>query len=163
MIAIKKLSPALAVSVAVLALACSRTSGPAPEEPRGIEPLVSAPPEGPCPLGAPGTEATVTQPEGAIDVTFTTKGNVDELRRRVSEAAAMYGPGAHKGEGHAGEHGAGQRHGLRLWQMPAARATVEIVDGGARLHLMPEDVAKLAELREALRVRVAELMTRDCR
>ena len=95
----------------------------------------------------------VVDTAGGVDLTLTAPAErVQELRRRTRDVAALYGPAAHRGLGHGGKHLGAQRHGLRLSELPALRADVDDVEGGARLHL----VAKISEQADELRARVHE-------
>lgn len=134
--------------IAALALACA----PPPATPH---------PTRGCPLGVPGTEVVLVDTDEGVDLYFR-EGNVDEVRRRTRDVAALGGPGAHAGEGHHGAHGVGQRHGLKLMEGPPLRATASDVDGGARLQLIALDVRRRDELRSHVRDRVAKIQSEAC-
>lgn len=116
-----------------------------------------------CPLGVPGTVVVAEETADGIDLTFTTRGFTDELRARAREAAAMHGPGARQGIGHGGHHGEGGHHGLMGLQLPPARATVDDVEGGARLHLIPSDGADRDVLVRKAKERVKDMTAASCR
>jgi hypothetical protein len=100
---------------------------------------------------------------GGIDVTITAPpAYLEELRRRIRDAAALYGPGAHKGLGHHGMHLGAQRHGLRLTELPPLYASVDDVDGGARLHLVAKLSMQSDELRAKLRDRIDLVRAGPC-
>jgi hypothetical protein len=116
-----------------------------------------------CVLGVADTRAEVVDTLDGSEVVFkTSPDNLVELRSRVFDQAAMHGPDAHAGAGHGGVHGAGQAHGLRLWDMPVLRARSIDVEGGARLQVAASDPAHLDELRKRVRERVAKLESKDC-
>lgn len=154
------MKPSPLASVAALLLVGCASSQP-PVAVAGPDPPAITPPFGEanagCPLGVPNTRLVVADTKEGVALTFTTWTRVDELRRRVRDAAALHGPRAHLGLGHAGRHDLGQGHGLRLTDMPVGRATVEDVDLGARLRLEPRDGLQVDELREQVRVRIAEI------
>jgi hypothetical protein len=114
----------------------------------------------PCPMAVPGTQvAAVDTPEGVALVFTAGAGGVDELRRRVAAMAEMHNQhhGKHGGMmGHAGmmmgsggvaDHpgmGDGEHGGTMA---PPSSATVQPIDGGARILLTPLDGANLTALR----------------
>ena len=115
-----------------------------------------------CQLGDPGVRVRVEDVEDAVDVTVTTIRDVDDLRHRVRDAAAMYGPGAHRGLGHHGKHGNGGHHGLRLAELRPTIKAVEIdVPSGAKIHVTPIESAKLDEVRAEVRARAAQAQWGD--
>jgi hypothetical protein len=96
-----------------------------------------------CPLGVPGTLATIAETEDGVAMTFlTTFNRVDELRERARHAAALHGPSAKIGLGHEGAHGQGGQHGLQAMQLPPSRVAEMDVEAGARLTLVPVDGAE---------------------
>jgi hypothetical protein len=114
-----------------------------------------------CPLGVSGAQVVVTDTESGVDLTFTATSHVTELRRRVREAAAMHGRGAYEGEGHDGRHATGGNHGLQPMQLPPARAEVDAITHGARMHVAPIDPADRDALRAKLRERAAKMVVCD--
>lgn len=155
----KVLLPGVAVLLAVGACA-----HPPANDPNGVSisqaysPTVKA-----CALGVPDTRLEVVDTLDGIEVVFkTSAANLMELRSRVFDQAAMHGPDAHAGAGHSGVHGAGQAHGLRLWDMPVLRARSVDVESGARLQIVASDPAHLEELRTRVRERVSKLDAKDC-
>jgi hypothetical protein len=139
----------------VLLGGCVRQSDP-PGDPVAIVPRPDDRHAG-CPLGVPDTKVEIADTKEGVLLTFTTWNRIDELRRRVRDAAAMHGPQAHLGLGHAGQHGLGQGHGLRLTDMPVGRAAVEDVELGARLRLDAVDGARVGELRSLIRTRIDDI------
>lgn len=130
-----------------------------------------------CPVAVPGTTVTVEDTDRGAALVFVTTGDVAELRRRIAAMKDMHnehhaaGPlptgdeanGGHDMSGHdmGGHDMGGMAHGEAAggehashgggMQMVHSQATVEEIDGGARLVLtaMPDDVAALqAQLRE---------------
>ena len=159
---------ALASSVVVaVGVGCGTTSQPqlpsvATASPNSAEiarptptPLAS-----PCALGVPRARATVMDTASGVDVTVTAPARIDDVRRRVAEAAKLHGPGAHMGPGHLGQHGHGEGddHGLKLYDLPPLQTpAVDDVENGATIHLAPEDPADLVTLRSRVRDRVRSL------
>ncbi len=89
--------------------------------------------------------------DDAVVLSFKAYGDVHEVRRRAHDAAAMYGPGAHRGVGHEGHHGIGQRHGLALDRLGVAvLARAENTPEGARIVVRPIDPADLSKVKDAL-------------
>jgi hypothetical protein len=117
-----------------------------------------------CPLGVPSAHIDVVETADGTDLELfaTLPSHVTELRRRVRDQTHAHGPGHHDGLGHAGRHGLGHEHGLRLWTLPPLRATVYDAPAGARLALVPIDPRDRAALRDAVAKRVAYLEGRGC-
>lgn len=138
-----------------------------------------------CPMQVPGTMVAATEVEGGIGLSFTTAtGDVAELRRRVHRMAEMHNqPGGHTMMGSPGapspgadaehQHGAGAgtshegggRGGMMKgsgMMMPAASASVQDVEGGARLVLQPKDSAQLGALREHVRMKAQRMVAGEC-
>lgn len=143
---------------------------------------------GMCPMQVPGTTVTSEDVEGGVALVFTTtsKGDVAELRQRVQRMAEMHnqhhaaggmmmgccgaaapheqGPGA--GPGHeAGGPGSTMMGGGMMgggMMMPAATASVEDIEGGARLVLRPKDPAQLGALRQHVRARAERMQHGEC-
>jgi hypothetical protein len=127
--------------------------------------------EGMCPMKVAGVTVSASDVEGGVSVAFTTAtGDISDLRARVRRMAEMHGHLGHRhdGGGHLSHgHGAGAGQGMMSDKpdggasepgmmkgcmgkgggMHAAGATVEDVEGGARLLLKPKDVADLQALR----------------
>ncbi len=116
-----------------------------------------------CVLGVPDTRVQIADTKKGVVLTFSTWDRIDELRHRVRDVAAMHGTHAHRGLGHAGRHGLGQGHGLRLMDMPVGHAAVEDVELGARLRLDAVDDLRVLDLRSQIRARVDEIrLERPC-
>ncbi len=141
---------------------------------------------GTCPMQVPGTTVAATEIEGGIGLTFTTKaGSVAELRQRVRRMAEMHSNqrsggmmmgehgatasgsggehqhGADSGAGHVGGGPDGMMMGGGM-MMPAATASVEDIEGGARLILRPNDPAHLATLQEHVRMKAQRMAGGEC-
>lgn len=110
----------------------------------------------PCPLGVDGARVGVEDTPDGVMLTFTSAEKTDELRTRVRDAAAMYGP-RKMGQGHDGKHAQGGHHGLMPMQMPPAYAASEDVPSGARLRLTPVEPADLPALRARAHERAAAM------
>lgn len=138
---------------------------------------------GMCPMEVSGTTAAAAEVDGGISLSFTTTtGDVAELRARVRRMADMHnrpgGPMMMKGHGApapgagAGhQHGAGPgpggaaRGGMMMgggMMMPAATATAEDVEGGARLILLPKDATQLDALRDHVRSKAQRMAAGEC-
>jgi hypothetical protein len=140
---------------------------------------------GMCPMKVPGTTVAAADVEGGIGLSFTTTtGDVADLRARVRRMAEMHNQrGAHKmmgghgapaaGAGAEHQHGAGPGAGHEGggpggkmmgggMMMPAATASGEDVDGGARLVLQPKDPSQLGALREHVRAKAQRMAGGEC-
>jgi len=134
-----------------------------------------------CPAMAEGATVEVSDKDNGVALTFTTSGDVGELQaraRRMSEMYAMHGE--HRGmmwhhtgtkmpgDGHAagGMKGPGMGHGAGMdmggGMMPAATATVEDVEGGARMLLVPKDASQLEALRAHARMHRERMHSGEC-
>jgi len=133
-----------------------------PHDPPGtIQPTAGAPQR--CPLGMVGTNVAIADAADGVDISFTTAGDIEELRRRVRDQAANYGPGAHRGLGHGGAHSGAQTHGLRLSEVSSIDARVQDIEGGARLHVMTTDAAQMTRVRSEIHDRAARMVALgDC-
>lgn len=78
-----------------------------------------------CPFGFSGARVAIQDTADGVEITVIGYEQLAELQRRARDAAAMYGPGAHRGLGHHGQHGNGQHHGLGLGQLPMRVAASE--------------------------------------
>lgn len=175
----------LAVAVfAAMTAGCASTSGgqpapaaraaPAPAHEHGMGAMAM------CPMQVPGTKVAAADVEGGVALSFTTStGDVSDLRQRVRRMAEMHnqhhsggmmmgghhGPGEHEHEGgSAAGHeccgGAMMRGGMTM--MPAATASAEDIQDGARLVLRPTDPAQLGALREHIRMHAARMARGEC-
>lgn len=105
-----------------------------------------------CPMQVSGTTVASTDVEGGTGLAFTTaSGDVGDLRRRVRQMAGM----------HNSQHTGGMMKG-RGMKMPAATASVDDIDGGARLILRPHDPAQLAALQEHARMKAQRMAGGEC-
>jgi hypothetical protein len=130
-----------------------------------------------CPMQIPGTTVqTNDTPEGAA-MTFMTTGDVAGVRARVHAMAdrmntrasgnmGMMMGGAADGGATAtgGESMGGGMHGMMMgggstmMMMPAMRAQVDDIDGGARLRAAPVDRSRVDEMRQQMQRR-AQMMS----
>lgn len=132
-----------------------------------------------CPMKVPGTTVTSMDVEGGVALTFITKtGDVAELRQRVQRVAEMHNNNDTSGEMKMGGqgrdgadtkrgHGAGAARGREGgdhggMMMPAVTASVENVNGGARLVLRPKNSAQLEALRSHARMRADRMTQGEC-
>jgi hypothetical protein len=117
-----------------------------------------------CQLGDRGVRVAVNELPDGVEVVVTTIRDVDELRQRARDAAAMYGPGAHRGLGHDGKHGDGARHGLHLAELRAKVNAVETdIPDGASIRVTPLDPAKVGEVQSEVEARVEKAQWGNCR
>jgi len=138
-----------------------------------------------CPMQVQGTKVEASNTDTGAALTFTTQGDVTELRHRVSAMAQMHNEhhagqgmhaqggeagcacGQHEGQGDSGcacGHHEGQgchcgpHAGMMGKHMPASHVTTEEVPGGIRLVFTPEDASQLDALRESVHQH-AEMMS----
>lgn len=127
-----------------------------------------------CPM-MKGAQATATDDEGGVAITFTTPDDPTELRARVRKMAAMHdrmshgmmGSGERNGSaemtGSAGMGSAMMEEGMHEHMaMVPSHAVVEDVDHGARVRITPDDPAQLATLREQVHAHVAMMNSGRC-
>jgi hypothetical protein len=75
----------------------------------------------------------------------------------------MYGPGAHRGLGHDGAHGGGQRHGLGLAHLGVpVEAVARDTPDGAVIIVRPKDATDLQAMRAALAKREGHVRRGEC-
>jgi hypothetical protein len=111
-----------------------------------------------------GARVAVENTRDGADVVMTAFGDATELRQRARDAAAMYGPGAHRGLGHGGHHGDGKQHGLNLGTLGVrVVAAEEDTPDGARIHVASVDPQEMKRMRAALVARVDDARTGDCK
>ncbi|HSR52675.1 MAG TPA: hypothetical protein VLV83_17780, partial [Acidobacteriota bacterium] len=139
-----------------------------------------------CPMMVDDVSVDVADTANGVALTFTTgSGDVGGLRSRVRHLAEMYGE--HHGMGamqwhpmgghgqHLGMTGEERRHGgmhgemhhgsgkeMSHGMMPAATATVEEVEDGARLLLVPADASDLDSLRQHVRMHCEKMKAGNC-
>lgn len=106
-----------------------------------------------CPMHVSGTTVVAADVEGGAALAFTTHtGDVAELRESVRRMAEM----------HNRHHAAGGMRMVGGATMPAATASAENVDGGARLVLRPSDPTQLRALREHARMQTGRMAGGEC-
>lgn len=120
-----------------------------------------------CPLSAEAVQIEVSDTDNGVALTFiTTSGEVADLRPRARYMAEMYtlqsAQRAMMGHQMDGDHGRGMVGGVRHGLMPAATATVEDVEGGARILLVPVDPSLLESLREHARRHGERMQAGEC-
>jgi hypothetical protein len=125
-----------------------------------------------CPMNVPGTKVSASDtPSGAAVAFTTTPDQVPALRERVRAMAEMHEK--HRAAGVAGAsapagtpggaRGGPSGHGHGGMPMPPpAKATVEDVEGGARIVATPLDPVDLEKLRSATRMHAAHLQQHGC-
>jgi hypothetical protein len=148
--------------VAVLLGGCASTSGArnepttsstaAPDNQPGMKMMAEK-----CPMKVSGTTVTATDVEGGVKLAFiTSTGDVAELRQRVRGMAQM----------HNDHHAAGgmMKSGMMKsdMMMPAATASAEDIEGGARLVLRPKDQSQLEALREHAHKHAGQMTAGEC-
>lgn len=107
-----------------------------------------------CPMYAQGTEMTMEDVEGGFAMTFVNPQNVDDVRQR---AKAMV---EHHEQMQSTRPAEGARR--RGSMMPAFTATVEDVEGGARVIMKPKDSATLESLRTHMRQQREKMADQPC-
>ena len=128
-----------------------------------------------CPMAVPGTTVSAQDTQAGEALTFATNsGQVAELRRRVRAMVDMHnrhhaGGETMGGMGHGGMMGGGsapghgQMHGDHHVMMPPpSRASVEDVEGGARIALVPQDPAAIEQLRSAVQMHAEHMQKEGC-
>jgi hypothetical protein len=118
-----------------------------------------------CPMSVPGTHVSAGDAVNGETLTFTTTGQVAELRSRVREMAEMHNrhhadSGAREGMLADGITGAG--HAVSGATMPPSWATVMDVEGGASMVLAPSAPADLEQLRSAALMRAQRMEQDGC-
>jgi hypothetical protein len=150
---------AILVVLGVGGAGCSTGGGP----PFAVGTARTPQPSTTCPFGVRGARVRMIDTADGVVVTLRAFGDIAVLRRRARDAAAMYGPGAHRGLGHDGAHGGGHRHGLGLAQLGVpVEATAEDTEEGARIIVRPKDPADLGRMRAALRARAGRARVGEC-
>lgn len=116
-----------------------------------------------CPSGITGARLRMVETEDGVAFLLKAFGDVHDVRKRARDAAAMYGPGSHRGRGHAGTHGEGQHHGLALDRLgvPVVAEASDTAEG-ARIVVRPKDPADLPKLREAAAARESRARAGGC-
>jgi DNA-binding transcriptional LysR family regulator len=101
------------------------------------------------------TQITTADTSNGVAVTFTTDGDVNDVRARARHMADMHNQMAAMHGGAAG----GGMHGMA---MVPSRATAEDLPGGARVVLVPADPAQLATLRQQVHMHTAMMQQGKC-
>ena len=103
-----------------------------------------------CAMAVPGASVSTSDTAAGIAIDITTPAdNVFELRRRAEQMAAMYTEKSAK-EAMLNDH------------KVAAAVTYEPIENGARLTVIPNDPAKLIELRRQVRAHVEQMKKGGC-
>ncbi|MCE9572956.1 MAG: hypothetical protein K8W52_07345 [Deltaproteobacteria bacterium] len=148
------LKPAL-LSFLVGAGCAARAPAPAPAPDR--PPMATA---DRCPMHVVGTTVAGADSVTGEDIAFTTSGDIDGLRSRVHEMAAMHGKMA------GGDHASGGMKDMAMMKdmpmMPSSHAVVADTAAGATIALTPDDPAQLGALRTAARHHVEMMQGGDC-
>ena len=143
---------------------------PAPVQ-QGTDPLgaTRAPMEDACPAAIEGVRVTVEDTDGGVALRFTgEEADLQELRQRAAALGRTYDALPRQSgspvppmtpEGRT-EPAAGVSAQLR--DTPAAAATVEDIEGGARVILVPEEQAQLDVLRDSVRAHARRMQTGQC-
>jgi hypothetical protein len=148
-----------------LAGCSSKSTGPS-AAPTSREPGMGVMMGDRCPMKVPGTTVASVDVDGGASLVFVTMGDVPELRDRVRAMAEMHnrrqaGGGMMMGNKGPGEAGGSQ--GLTAGEtMPAATASADDVEGGARLVLVPTDPAQLKSLRAHTRMHADRMTRGEC-
>jgi hypothetical protein len=143
----------IAIGVSVLVACGSSTSQPPRSEGHAHGETASMG-GGMCPAEVPGTTVSASDTRDGAAITFTTTGDVAQLRQRVQHMAEMH---EHMMQG-SGDMGSGHMHMM----MVASTARVEDVEGGARIVLTPNDPAKLDELRMHVHEHTTQMANGHC-
>ncbi len=125
-----------------------------------------------CPMDVPDTKVAASDTGDGEALTFTTtSGQVDELRRRVHAMADMHNQhmareGAARSDAAQQGTGAGDsqdmkgHHGGHM--MPGSHASVEDVDNGARVNVVPDDPAQADRVRAMVSRYAEHMQTQGC-
>ena len=139
------------VVTSLLLLACGGSkSQPAAPQPAPTEAHAQGM-GGMCPMEVAGTKVAVDDTQDGVAITFTTTGDVAQLRERVHHMAGMHEHMMHGGSGD-----------MDQMKMAPSSARAEDVDGGARIVLTPADPAQLADLRTHVREHAAQMASGHC-
>jgi hypothetical protein len=107
-----------------------------------------------CPMAVPGTEVSATDAVNGETLTFTTKGEVTELRSRVRGMAEIHNH--HHGDGKSPQGMMGGE------TMSPSFATVLDVENGSSLLLTPSHPADLQKLQAEVRMRAHRMRLNGC-
>jgi hypothetical protein len=129
-------------------------AGPPPTQVAG-PPTAAA--DRPCPMQVEGASVQATDVEGGAALTFTTTGNVQDLRRKVDQMAQMH----QQRHGATPGRGMGQQGGMGMGHV-AVQTRVEPIEGGARMIIMAEDPAEIAQVQQHARMMAGHMERGDC-
>jgi hypothetical protein len=105
-------------------------------------------------MAVPGTEVSATDAAGGETITFTTPGEVTELRSRVRDMAAIHN--AHHAAGTSPEGMLGGE------TMSPSYATVVDVENGSSILLAPSHPGDLQKLQSEVRMRAHRMRLNGC-
>jgi hypothetical protein len=116
-------------------------------------------------MSVAGTHVSAAEVVSGEMLTFTTTGDVAELRTRVHRMAAVHderraNAGAREGAMTGGMMEPG--HAVSGTMMPPSRATATDVEGGSSIVLEPSSPADLDKLRIAVQMRAQRLEQSGC-
>jgi hypothetical protein len=152
----------MAILIGAAVAACSQQGAPSAQAHPSTS-TATLPTSAACPLAVEGAHIDVAETQDGVILTITARADrVDELRRRVRDAAALHGIGAHEGLGHYGRHLGHQRHGLELTRLPPVETAVEDVEHGARLRLVAIVPSQVDAVREQVREKVERVNAGPC-
>ena len=112
---------------------------------------------GMCPMEVPDTKVSAEDTQDGVAVTFTTTGDVSQLRQRVHHMAEMH---EHMMQG--GMSGSASMGSDHMMKMVPSTARAEDIEGGARIVLTPKDPAQLAELRAHAHEHASQMASGHC-
>ncbi|MBS2028142.1 MAG: hypothetical protein JST54_09585 [Deltaproteobacteria bacterium] len=130
-----------------------------------------------CPMAVSGTTVQATDVAGGVALDFkTTTGDVADLRNRVRQMAEMHNhmhgqdgmmggssaPAAGQGPGGQAKPMGDEKMAAEMKVMHAATASVEDIEGGARLTLKPKDPAQLQSLQAHAKEHAARMNREGC-
>lgn len=168
------MSRKIAMTVLSAALACASGRGAERGEPVERGPQQAAAPEpadgsaataGTCPTEVPGTQLSAADTPDGEALTFTTTGDVEELRRRVHAMADMHDQQEQALEEEMGTGsvmGYGTGEGTAERGAPTSSASVQDVDGGARISYHMSREGDLEQLRSQVRADASEMQRPGC-
>lgn len=136
-------SRAVVLAVAALGAAAACTKNERPPTALTAGEVATAQPSAPddaCPVLVPGTTVTTANTKDGVEATFTTEGDVIDLRRRVAAMADAIRTSSSLEPG-------SQTTGDHELAMPPSHVQLTPVEGGARLRLTPRDAHMLDQLR----------------
>ncbi len=114
-----------------------------------------------CPMALEGTSVTAEDTSDGVALVFTTTGDVENLRQRVTMMAEKH-------NAHAGDAGSGEKEACCACKacakahMIAATARGENMEGGAKLIFTPTQATQLEDLRKNVREHAAAMTSGGC-